>query len=162
MIESDDFIVFGNTTNGLQVVHEMSCGGIIHIPGHFVLLSKDGKKESFYVPKGHIKIIDNYPESPIECAIRETREEMEIEPTIPVTYNGFMTYSQECTKFPKTKQLSYKTISYLGLSSPMDTVDRVLSNNNIVRAIHVNQIQHYCKPQLVDMLSQYRAHCRYL
>ena len=161
MRESDDFIVEGGTEDGFTIVREICAGGIIFNlrDNVFVMQSKTGALNSFYAPKGHLKIIDDYAEDIFSCAERETREELYLDDDVVLTFNAFHFSQIQNLKFIKSKERAFKRIQYFGyFCRDMLEWDTTLPNSYLRRALSFDEIQRYAKPQLLDMLMIYKQH----
>lgn len=160
MIEKSDFILRQGTENGYTIVREMSCGFAPFLPniGSYWMVSKKGGEGSFSFPKGHVQIVDGFPETMIETADRETREEMGLEESLQLAFNGFMGSIKQRQDFEGSRERSFKTITYLGATvADIAKPDLTLPNGRIVRAISLDDARIYARPELHPVVDAYQC-----
>ncbi|HLP79883.1 MAG TPA: NUDIX hydrolase [Acidobacteriota bacterium] len=146
---------------GWEQLTEYSAGGLVWQDADSVvfLKSKTGAEKSFYIPKGHVDIVDSFAEDIITAGIRETREEMNFPASASLRFNGFVTNYREQKDFEKSKEQSFKTITIVGLS-----LDDVLQTNRwIHEEKHIvgmkwDDVYRYVHPDFEPHLREYHCH----
>ncbi|MFT4311612.1 MAG: hypothetical protein ACMXYF_00085 [Candidatus Woesearchaeota archaeon] len=156
MIKSDDFYMLGAPRNGTRIVYEKCAGLALVLEGspYFWMFSKTGQAHSFIFPAGRIKICNNFPETDLEAALRETHEEFFIEnnPT-KFSLNSFQDAVREEAHF--SDETSYKTTQYFGAFAKPERKNLILPNTRLARAISFTESKTFAQPKLQPLITKY-------
>ena len=156
-----DFKIYNGKDDGYKIVREISAGAIPYLKSKKIvfLINKIENPEVFYFPKGHLRVIDNYVEDPLKCAMRETKEEFFWDDSIKMNFNGFYASAQKETIFKKTSEHSYKRILFFGcdIDANLDFKEKNLPNGRILKTMTVDQALECVYEGYREVLEEFRG-----
>ncbi|MFW5746817.1 MAG: NUDIX hydrolase [Nanoarchaeota archaeon] len=150
----------GTDRDGNRIVYELSAGGILLVDSASATIaqSREGTPQSFTFPKGHIKIVDGFPEDVLAAAQRESREELGLEQHISLLFTGYLTSTHTHQVFPKSGESSFKTIMYAGFHVSDVIRGAWETEGRHVRILSAQDAQTYLVPQIYTHFDACRAH----